>query len=801
MKQRLSNTSRSRAILKIMPVLQSNRNSIVDRVQTCRFCKGMHSFVGVNESTDPIITSSFKQKNGFEHVDTLCKDREFKDGVDKMHFNDQLPNSYAYARLLQECVNKKDLAEGKLVHAHMIGYGLQPDIFVRNTLVNMYAKCGDLVNARREFDKMVERDVVSWNAIIAGNAQHGHAEDALKLFRQMGRASVKPNQFTFGGVLVASSNSATLKQGKQVHTHIIKTGFEFDIFIGTSLVNMYAKCGRVDNARQVFDKMPERNVISWTAMIAGYALHGCGNEALRIFDLMQQMDMSLNKFTFTSVLSAFTNPEAGEQGKQVHARTVKTGFESDSAVGNALVTMYAKCGNLEDALHAFRNTPKRDLISWNAMITGYAHNEHGEEALILFNEMQCVGLKPNQFTFVSILKACAIQTALEQGKQIHNYIIKVGLESQIFVGSALVDMYVKCGRLEEARQGFKNMPDQDMVSWTSMIAGYVQNEQGEEALSLFCQMERARIKPNEYTMACVLRACASLAGIEQGKQVHSHILKIGFEFDVSVGSALANMYAKCGSIENAWEVFDKMPNRDVISWNSMIAGYSQHGRCKEALQLFEQMQQAGMKPDRITFVNVLSSCSHVGLVDEGWHYFDSMSQDHNIIPSVEHYACMVDILGRAGCLNEAEDFIKNVSFEHGALLWRILLGACRIHGNVEIAERVAECLLELEPHNSATYVLLSNIYAAAGRRSDVEKVRKIMKDRGVKKEPGRSWIEVKRRVHTFTAGDISHPQKEDIYAMLERLTGQMKTAGYVPDTKFVLHDLEQEQKFYDPIPS
>jgi pentatricopeptide repeat protein len=701
--------------------------------------------------------------------------------------------------LFKDCIHKKDLIEGKLVHAHMIKNGIQPDIFLRNSLINMYAKCDDLVGAKNEFDNFIERDQVSWNAIIAAYARHGELKEAVELFRQMGRANKKADHFTFGSILVACSNLRVPKMGIQLHTHSIKTGFELHVSVGCSLVNMYAKCNSVEDARQVFDKMPERNVVSWTAMITGYALQECGDEAMELFELMQWTDIGLNKFIFTSVLSAFAHPQALEQGKQIHVHAIKNGLEMDVSVGNALVTMYANCGSIDDALQAFKLASRHDLVSWNAMITGYAQNVHGEKALNLFCEMQHSGLKPNQFTFVSVLKACAIQEALDQGKQIHSYILKLGFEAQIFVGSALVDMYAKCGSIEKAHRGFDEMPEKDMVSWTTLIAGYMQNGNGEEVMSLFCQMEHAGIKPNQYTLTCVLRACASLAGLEQGKQVHGHIYKIGLNMDVSVGSALTTMYAKGGSIDDAWEVFDKMPTRDVVSWNSIIAGYSQHGRGEEALQLFGHMQQTGKKPDDITFINVLSACSHGGLVDQGWHYFNSMIHDHNIIPRIDHYGCMVDILGRGGYLEKAEDFINNASFDHKAPLWRILLGACRTHGKVEIAKRAAEYILELEAPDSTTYVLLSNIYAAAGRWSDVEKVRKLMKDKGVKKEPGRSWIQVNNRVHVFVVGDRSHPQTDDIYATLERLAKVLKDAGYVPDTKSVLHDLDQEKKCYNPV--
>eukprot|EP01018_Ginkgo_biloba_P016390 Gb_13227 [translate_table: standard] len=758
----------------------------------------------------------------------LCKEGRLKDAVGILYGMDQSyihTDSDVYARLLLGCVSSRTLREGKRVHAHIIKTGFKPGIYVGNCLVDMYAKCGSVVdagqvfdkmperdvvswttlvtgyakcgnlnNARNLFDKMPERSLVSWNVMIAGYAQHGHCEEALNFYCQMQWIGMKPDEFTFASALSACAGIVALKHGKKVHGQIIRTGFESSVFVGTALVDMYAKCGDIEISRQMFDKMPMRNVVSWTAMIAGYAQNGQGEEALRFFCLIHQAGMNPNQLTFVSVMSACAFVVDLEFGKQVHAHIIRSGFDSHVSVGNAIVSMYAKCRSIEDAHCLFNKMPERDLVSWNAMIAGYTHNNYCVEALKLSSQMQCAGVKPNQFSYASILSVCSSLPALEEGKQLHAVISKTGFESNVFVGSALVDMYAKCGSIENSLQLFGKMTERDAISWNAMIAGYVQHGHSEEALKLFFEMQHSSVEPDQATFASVLSACANLAVLEHGKQVHTHIIGIGFESHMPVINALLTMYAKCGSIEDASHVFDKMFERDLISWNAMIAGYAQHGHGMEALRLFEEMLLTGTNPDAVTFLGVLSACSHAGLVDQGRHYFDSMSHDYHITPRMDHHACIIDLLGRAGCLDEAEDFIKNMPFEPDVSVWVALLSACRVHGNTEMGKRVAECLFVLEPQNTASYVLLSNVYSASGRWDDAAKVRKMMKNREVKKMPGCSWIEVKNRVHAFMSEDRLHPQIKEIHAMLKTLVGQMEDAGYVPNTSFVLHDVDNEHK-------
>eukprot|EP01018_Ginkgo_biloba_P026308 Gb_39300 [translate_table: standard] len=602
-----------------------------------------------------------------------------------------------------------------------------------------------------------------------------------------------PTDF-YDSLLRGDLHIETPAQVKPVHAHVIKIGFEGDIVIETKLVTLYTKCGRIEDARHVFDKIRERDVVLWTAMITGYASHGFGQEAFTLFYQMQGIGQKPNPFTFSSVLRACAGLESLQQGKQVHACILKFRAQFGLVVASALIDMYTKCGSTEDARRLFDQMNQKNVVTWTTMIAGYAQHGCGEKALVLFNQMRQVGMEPNPFSFSIVLRACASSQTPEQGKQVHADITKSGFESNIVLGNALVDMYAKCGSIHDAREAFNKMPQLDVVSWNAMIAGYGKLGWGKEAFHLFERMQREGMKPNHYTFASVLSTCARLAAFEHGKQIHAYIIRSGFELNVVLGNALVDTYAKSGSIEYARNVFDRMSLRVLVSWSTMIAGYARHGHGKEALRLFEEMLLLGMKPDYITFVGVLSACSHAGLVDEGWHYFNSMSQDHCITPRPEHYACMVDLLGRAGHLDEAHDLINKMSVEPDASFWGALLGACRVQVNLELGKLAAEHLFELNPQNAGTYVALSNICAAAGRWDDVAKVRSLMKNKGVKKEPGYSWIEVKNRVHSFLVGDTLHPQIEEIYETLERLDVKMKEAGYVPDTNYVLHDIEEEHK-------
>ncbi|KAH8948841.1 hypothetical protein BDL97_11G116100 [Sphagnum fallax] len=569
-----------------------------------------------------------------------------------------------------------------------------------------------------------------------------------------------------------------------------------DVFVGNSLVDMYAKCGSMEDAWRVFNKMPSRDVVTWTAMILGYVQCWQGQKALELFQQMQQEGVRPDSVTFVAVLNACASVIALEEGRSVHVQIIQNGLDSEVFVGSSLVDMYAKCGSIEEACRVFSKMPSRDVVTWNAMVLGHVKCGQGQKALELFRQMQQEGVQPDSVTFVAALNACASVAALEEGRCVHHQIIQSCLESDVFVGSSLVDMYAKCGNIEDAWRVFNKMPSRNVVTWNAMVLGHVKCGQGQNALELFQQMQQEGVQPNSVTFVGVLNACASMIALEEGRCVHQHIIRCGWDSDVFVGSSLVDMYAKCGSMEDAWSVFNKMPSRDVVTWTTILGGCAMHGHGKEALKHFERMCEEGVQPDDVTFICLLSACSHAGLVGEGMHCYASMVKDYMISAKLEHYTCMVDLLGRAGHLQEAENMVMAMPCKPHVAVWMALLSACRIHGHVEMAERIAKRILEMEPDNAAVYVLLSDIYAAGGNKHLCQTIEQQRKEKGVKKQPGRTWIEVNNEVHTFVVDDQDHPQMPEIHAELQRLSGHMHDAGYRPCKKFIMHDVDEEEKVF-----
>eukprot|EP00268_Persea_americana_P008602 TRINITY_DN13354_c1_g1_i1.p1 TRINITY_DN13354_c1_g1~~TRINITY_DN13354_c1_g1_i1.p1 ORF type:complete len:576 (-),score=78.08 TRINITY_DN13354_c1_g1_i1:509-2158(-) len=473
----------------------------------------------------------------------------------------------------------------------------------------------------------------------------------------------------------------------------------------------------------------------------------------------------------------------------VHLHIFSNGYVPETFLINHLLNMYIKFGLLDEARKLFDEMPERNVVSWTTMISAYTNGNRSEEALKFLILMQREGVRANMFTFSSVLRSC---DRLRTIRQLHCSIIKCGLESDVFVRSALIDIYAKWGELDNGLRVFDEMVTGDLIVWNSIIGSFAQNSDSDRALHLFKRMKRAGFSSNQGTLTSVLRACTVSVQLDLGRQVHGHVLK--FESDLILNNALLDMYCKCGNLEGANSAFMRMSERDVISWTTMIAGFAQNGHSQEALRLFGLMKDFGIKPNHITMVGVLFACSHAGLVEDGWYYFQSMKKLYGIVPQREHCGCMVDLLGRAGKLDEAIKFIHDMECAPDAVTWKTLLGACRVYHNMDLAAYAAEQVLQLEPHDEGAYILLSNIYANSRRWEDAEEVRKTMRERGVRKEPGCSWIEVDRQIHAFVRGDKSHPHADKISKELNRLIQRITEAGYVPDTNFVLQDIEREQK-------
>ncbi|KAJ7518498.1 hypothetical protein O6H91_21G071800 [Diphasiastrum complanatum] len=626
-----------------------------------------------------------------------------------------------FANLLQDCSSLRLLSEGKRVHAQLVRKGLDSDRFLSNLLIGMYSKCGSLEDARRVFDKMNKRNVVSWNTIITGYAENGQGQEALKLFREMEQEGVRPSKITFICCLNACCSQEALAEGVSIHKLIIESGYESDLVVGTAVAKMYGKFRSLKEARLVFDKLPHRNVISWNTLIAAYAQHGHFDEVVKLIDQMKLDSVKPDKVTFITALNAFSSSEVLAEAKQMHAHIKSDAFDKDITVANALLNMYWKCGAPAKVRSVFDEMPERDVISWNSVIAAYA--EGRKEAFNLFGSLQWSDMKPDTITFVNLLNACCSPAILEDGKALHASIIACGFDINVVLGNALVSMYGKCGSAEDAFCVFSKILHPDLVSWNGMIGAYAQNGCEKEALQLFQCMQSKGIRPDKVTFVVIVDSCASMAALKEGRLIHQKIMDHRFEGDVVVGTALINMYSQSGSLDEARKAFDQIFDKNVATWNAMIGSYAQHGRGKEALQLFWEMQNEQVKPDKVTFVGLLSACSHAGLVDEGRYFFRSLRSEYGLSLTTEHYGCMVDLFGRAGQLKEAEDLLLNMPLPPNDVLWLTLLGACRKHGDAERGKRAAEHVLKLDPKNNAAKVVLSNIYAAAERWDDAADVR------------------------------------------------------------------------------
>lgn len=689
--------------------------------------------------------------------------------------------------LLQGCIERRDLASGRDACCLIIRNGYESNVFLRSHLIRMFASCGCLHDAVDVFHKLHRPNVFAWSVIIIAHAKLGEGKQAVRLFYEMQQSSVQPDACVFVAVLKACSIMGDLTVGMLVHACIVQIGMEFDVSIGNTTIGMYIKCGSLEHACRLFDKLPKRNVVTWSAMITGYVQHGFGEKALELFCQMKQDGIEPNSVTFISIIKACEGTKSLEQGKLIHSHIIESGLESDLCIGNTLIDMYAKCGYLEDAQSLFEKLQVKDVVTWNALIAGYAQHGHGQMSLKLFHKMQHNGKKPDNFTYASLLKVCSSISGLHQGKMIHGYIIEMGIEADAFVGSKLIDMYVICGNFLDARKVFDRLHNQDVVIWSALIGGYAQNGQCQEALQLFERMQQEGKNPDKVLFISILMACASLSALEQGKLIHADIADRGFESDLLVGNSLIDMYSKCGCLDVACRVFDSLPNRDLVSWNAIITGFGLHGDYNLAWQYFEAMQRECLKPDEVSFVCLLCASSYMGLVDKACSHFNSMRLDHGIVPELEHYNCMVELLGCVGSLTEAEDLLLLMPFQFNVAGWTSLLGNCRRYRCVELGRLCFDHIAEMDDEYAFAFVHMSGIYADANMWEDVEKMQKLKRSVKAWKEPGMSFIEFDNKVHDFLVGDQTHPQDNAISAKLESLSVQMKAEGHIPTFAMTLH--------------
>ncbi|XVE62410.1 hypothetical protein DITRI_Ditri06bG0116000 [Diplodiscus trichospermus] len=600
-------------------------------------------------------------------------------------------------------------------------------------LISIYTNFNLLQDSLFLFNSLSCPPLQAWKSIIKCYANSGLFMNSLTCFIQMRGFGVYPDHRMFPYVLKACAFLKNLRLGESIHGCIIRLGLDFDLFTGNALMNMYAKFQSIE--------VNGRSKVS----------------TFNMFEGMPKGDDLCDRW-------------AEEKGKSVV--------------------------QLDSVTKIFNMMPERDVVSWNTVIAGNAQNGMYEEALRMVREMGNASMKPDSFTLSSILPIFAEYVDVLKGKEIHGYALRYGFDSDWYIGSSLIDMYANCARIEDSCRVFNLLPQRDDISWNSIIAGCVQNGRFDEGLKLFRQMLMAKVKPREVSFSSIMPACAYLTTLHLGKQLHGYIMRGGFDDNVFIASSLVDMYAKCGNIKAARWIFDHMEHHDMVSWTAIIMGHAMHGHGHDALSLFKQMEMDGVKPNFISFIAVFTACSHAGLTDEAWRYFNSMRKDHGIAPGLEHYAAMADLLGRAGKLEEAYEFISSMHIIPTGSIWSMLLSACRVHKNLELAEKVVKEIFKVDPENVGAYVLMSNIYAAGRRWKDAAKMRIAMKRKGIIKEPACSWIEVKSNVHTFISGDKSHPLYDRIYEALQDLLEQIEREGYIPDTSEVFHDVEEEQKKY-----
>ncbi|XP_039159004.1 pentatricopeptide repeat-containing protein At2g22410, mitochondrial [Eucalyptus grandis] len=606
--------------------------------------------------------------------------------------------------LLERC---RSLSQLMQVQAQMVATGLASDGLALSRLVAFCAlsESRDLGYCARILCGAADPNAFSWNVAIRGFAESDRPGGALALYRRMLRnGGSRPDNYTYPLLLkICAADSSMKRAGRGVLGHVVKLGFEGDLFVCNAVIHMVVSWGEVGRAREVFDGSPVRDLVTWNSLINGYVRSGLADHALRMYREMEAEGVTPDEVTMIGMVCSCAQLEDLKLGREFHQLIERNGLNLTVPLANALMDMYIKCGDLEQAQEIFDNMKVRTFVTWTTMVVGYA----------------------------------------------------------------------RFGFLDTAREIFDGMPQKDVVPWNALIGGYVQAYRSKEALALFHEMQSSNTRPDEVTMVNCLSACSQLGALEVGIWIHHYIEKHKLSLNVALGTALIDMYAKCGDIPRALRVFLEMPVKNSLTWTALICGLAHHGYALDAITFFREMIGNGLKPDEVTFLGLLSACCHGGLVEAGRNFFSQMTSEFNLFPRLKHYSCMVDLLGRAGLLEEAMELIESMPMEADAAVWGPLFFACRVHRNVLLGQKVALELLKLDPHDSGTYVLLANMYREANMWEEARKVRKMMTKRGVEKTPGCSSIEVNGVVHEFIVRDKSHPQSEWIYQCLVILTRQL----------------------------
>ncbi|KVI10566.1 hypothetical protein Ccrd_011037, partial [Cynara cardunculus var. scolymus] len=608
------------------------------------------------------------------------------------------------------------------------------------------------------------------NSVICDLCLSGNLEQALTQLNTMKELQLTVDEETFISLVELCERKRAEPEGCQVYSLISNSTTHLSIRLGNSLLSMFVRLRNLVDAWYVFGKMSERDVFSWNVLIGGYAKAGYFDEALNLYHRMLWDGQRPDVYTFPTC--EFIGDE--RLGKVVHGYAAKHDFGKDVSISNSLIQLYSSIGAWEEAEKVFTRVESKDVVSWTSMISGYENNGLPEKAVEIYKKMETEGVEPDEITIASVLSACASLGRLDMGIELHEFAKRTGLLSYVIVTNALIDLYSKCKLIDKALEVFQLIPNKNVISWTSIILGLRINNRSVEALSFFRRM-KASLMPNSITLISVLSACGRIGALMTGKEIHAYALRIGLGFDGFLPNALLDMYVRCGRMDIACNQFNSH-EKDIASWNTLLTGYAERGQGKDAIELFNKMD---VKPDAVTFISLLCACGRSGMVANGLDYFNRMTEDYGLAPNVKHYACVVDLLGRAGKLEEAHRFIEKMPIKPDQAIWGALLNACRIHKQVELGEVAAQHILDMdEPESVGYYGLLCDFYADIGKWDEVGRVKKLMREKGVTVDPGCSWVEVKGSIHAFLTGDQNHPQVKEISAVLDGFYEKMEEVGF-----------------------
>lgn len=657
-----------------------------------------------------------------------------------MLYNLKELNKFIFPPVLRACSAINGLAMGKMVHARVIKSGFDSDTFVETSLLGMYGEIGSLCNAKKVFDEMSIRDMVSWSSMVSSYVQQGKGSEGLEIFREMVRQGVEIDHVSLLSVAEAAGDLDLWRVGKSVHSYVVRRNIDHEA-LWSCLVAMYGKFVDLCSAERLFFTGVYETVFSWTTMISCYNQNGYYREAVGMLIEMQEYGVEANSVTLMTVVCSCARLEWLNEGKAVHAYVIRNHVDlGRDYLRLALIDLYANCGKLNYSHLVFDTSADGDIVSWNILISGYVREQMAEEALSLFVQLLIQGIQPDSFTLSSAISACGIIGLSELGCQIHCFVIKKYLPTE-FIKNALIDMYAKCGFIKSACRIFHDDQQESVVAWNCMMCGFSQNGYSEEAICLFDEMYSKYLDIDDITFLSVIQACGNAGLIDKGKWIHHKLITFGVKKDMYIDTALTNMYARCGSLHMARKVFNNMTERSIVSWSTMIGNYAIHGHIDDSLSLFNEMIRLGIKPNDITFMNIISACSHAGYVKEGKFYFNSMIQDFAIEPNSEHYACLVDLLSRAGDLNGAYKVINSMPFPADASVWGALVNGCRIHQRMDFLASIQIDLVNMNADDSGYFTLLSNVYAGGGKWNEFTRVRSKMRQMGLKKVHGYSRIQ------------------------------------------------------------